>query len=79
MENLELKGNFLALPKALVIRATAKVHINGLFTSTIPILISVCQSDPLASLIFAIFTQPLLYKLDQALNQDNAIGIKIHK
>jgi hypothetical protein len=77
MEKLGLKGKILALVKGLVIGSTAKIHINGLFSLPIPILRGVRQGDPLAPLLFAILTQPLLHWLDKALNQDNKLGIKI--
>jgi hypothetical protein len=77
MAKLGLKGKFLALVKGLVTGAVFKTHINGLFSEPIPIFRGVCQGDPLAPLLFAISTQPLLARLDTALQQDTELGIKI--
>jgi hypothetical protein len=78
MQRLGLKGKFLALTKGLVIDATAKIHINGPFSSPIPILRGVRQGDPLSPLLFTISTQPLLQRLDNAIIRTNNLGIVIN-
>jgi hypothetical protein len=77
MTKLGLSGKFLNLTKALFYGATAKIHINGLFSKPIPMRRGVRQGDPLAPLLFAISTQPLLVRLDNAIESDSAIGIKV--
>jgi exonuclease III len=64
LEKVGLGGHFLKLVQGLVLGATAKVHINGLFTEEIPICRGVRQGDPLAPLLFAIATQPFITYLD---------------
>jgi hypothetical protein len=71
MEKLGITGKYLALLKGLVTGATAKIHINGMFFTAIPILRGVRQGDPLDPLLFAISTQPLLAQLDRALTETN--------
>jgi hypothetical protein len=77
MEKLGITGKYLALVKGLVTGATAKIHINGIFSTAIPILRGVRQGDPLAPLLFAIYTQPLLAQLDKALTETTDLGVEI--
>jgi hypothetical protein len=77
MKTIGVKGQFLALVQGLVIGATAKIHINGLFSEPIPLLRGVRQGDPLAPLLFALSTQPLLVRLDNALDSDSNLGIQV--
>jgi hypothetical protein len=77
MKTIGLKGKFLALVQGLVTGSTAKIHINGLFSEPIPLLRGVRQGDPLAPLLFALSTQPLLVRLDNALDSDSNLGIQV--
>jgi hypothetical protein len=77
MKKIGLKGKFLALIQGLVSGATAKIHINGLFSEPIPLLRGVRQGDPLAPLLFAVSTQPLLVRLDNALETSTNLGIQV--
>jgi hypothetical protein len=64
LDRIGLGGHFLKLTKGLVTQATAKIHLNGLFSEDVPLLRAVRQGDPLAPLLFAIATQPLITYLD---------------
>jgi hypothetical protein len=59
-----LGGKFLKLDKGLVIGAKAKVIVNGLYIDCITIERGIQQGDPLAPLLFAILTQPLISYID---------------
>lgn len=55
-----LGGKFLLLIKGLVLGGSVKIHVNGLFSEDIALDRGVRQGCPLAPLLFALSTQPLL-------------------
>jgi hypothetical protein len=68
---------FINLAKGLITDSFAKVHFNGLFTSKFPLQRGVKQGCPLAPLLFALSTQPLMAILS-AHRQSGAVrGIDI--
>lgn len=55
----------------------AKVHFNGLFTQPFPLHRGVHQGCPLAPLLFALSSQPLMLFLKDHATQGNISGIPI--
>jgi hypothetical protein len=78
IELMGLGNTFLKLVKGLVIGAKARIIVNGLYTEKTNIKWGVRQGDPLAPLLFPIFSQPLISYIDHqiATNQMPAIQIK---
>jgi hypothetical protein len=78
LEKLGLSGQFLTLTQGLVLGALAKVFINSLYTPDIPLLQGVRQSDPLAPLLFAIATQPLISYIDAIIEDKTFPAVQIN-
>jgi hypothetical protein len=77
---LEIQGfdsTFINLIKGLVVPGSAKVHFNGLFTGRFPLDRGVRQGCPLAPLLFALVSQPLMAILKEKLNTGDIHGIQI--
>jgi hypothetical protein len=68
---------FVNLVKGLITSSSAKVHFNGLFTGRFPLERGVKQGCPIAPLLFAISTQPLMLLLEQHLQAGLIKGINI--
>ncbi|KAL3680315.1 hypothetical protein R1sor_023271 [Riccia sorocarpa] len=68
---------FLRLTKALVEDSTSTIHVNGRFSEPISIGRGVKQGCPLAPLLFAISTQPLMTFLREQEQQGNLTGLKL--
>lgn len=66
---------FISLIKGLVINVVSKVHVNGGFTTEIPLERRVRQGCPAASLLFALATQPLMCLLEAKLESGELHGI----
>jgi hypothetical protein len=77
MERMGLGGKFLQLVKGLVIGTKARVRVNGLYTEEISIERGVRQGDPLAPLLFAISTQPLIAYIDHQIANKTVPTIQI--
>jgi hypothetical protein len=60
-----------------MIGATAKIHLNRLFSEPINIERGVRQGDPLAPMLFALSTQPLLAYIEAGLKSGSIPGIPI--
>ncbi|KAL3701937.1 hypothetical protein R1sor_019959 [Riccia sorocarpa] len=60
MEAMGFHKKFIALNQGLVQGSRSKIHVNGHFSEDIPIERGVKQGCPLAPLLFAISTQPLM-------------------
>lgn len=65
------------LVKGLVLGGTVKIHVNGLFSEEIELDRGVCQGCPLAPLLFALTTQPLLAFLHEECLQGRMMGIHV--
>jgi hypothetical protein len=70
-----LGGKLLQLVQGLVLEATTQVMVNRLYTDPINIKRGIKQGEPLASLLFALSTQPLITYIDHQikLNKLHAI------
>jgi hypothetical protein len=73
-----LGGKFLQLVKGLVLGAMARVIVNGLYTDKIKIERGVRQDNPLASLLFALSTQPLITYMDHQISTNQLPAIEIN-
>ncbi|KAL3690932.1 hypothetical protein R1sor_004583 [Riccia sorocarpa] len=63
--------------KGLVVGGSAVVHVNGLFTKEFELQRGVRQGCPLAPLLFAMFTQPLMRLLREEERRGNIHGMNI--
>lgn len=79
MEALGLGDTFIALIKGLTIGATAAVHLNGCSTYHFNLERGVRQGCPLAPLLFAISTEPLMVSLNSAYDKGTIQGMKFGK
>jgi hypothetical protein len=77
LKAIGLGGKFQQLVQGLVSNAEAWIHINGLFSEPIEIQRGVRQGDPLAPILFAIATHPLLAYLDKGLKTGLIDGVPI--
>src|SRR5450759_353309 len=62
--------------QGLIMYGNSKVHFNGLFTPEIALERGVRQGCPLAPLLYAISTQPLMIILDELVSTRKLQGIK---
>jgi hypothetical protein len=67
LERIGFCPEFVTLVQGLITGSSAKVHFNGLFTSWFPLARGIKQGCPLAPLLFALSTQPLMAILKQHL------------
>lgn len=79
LKALGLGGKYSLLLKGLIKEARAKVHINGSFTEEILMARGVRQGCPLAPLLFAMASQPLMAYLDDQLLTGRLHGIQVHE
>jgi hypothetical protein len=70
-------SEFILLVRGLITDSTSKVHSNGLFTNRFPIERGVKPGCPLAPLLFALSTQPLMLILKEHLQEGKVYGIQI--
>lgn len=69
----------MTLVKGLLTIAITKVHINERFTDEIPVTHGVRQRCPLAPLLFALTTQPLMDYLQYKLSTRKIERVRISK
>lgn len=74
---LGLGGKFLTLMQGLILGGSVKTHSNGHFSEPIPLQRGVHQGCPLAPMLFALNTQPLLAFLQAERSQGRMLGIHI--
>jgi hypothetical protein len=74
LHSMGIAPHFISLIQALVQGSAAKVHFNGLFTPKFALGRGVRQGCPLAPLLFAISTQPLMLLLQEKLQTGLDIG-----
>lgn len=55
----------------------AKVHVNSFFYSPFPLQRGVRQGDPLAPLLFVLFSQPLMKLVDLYNCSEENLGLKM--
>ncbi|KAL3695157.1 hypothetical protein R1sor_008808 [Riccia sorocarpa] len=77
MEAMNISEKFIRLTRGLVEGATSKLHINGFFSKEIILERGVRQGCPLAPLLFAIATQPLMLILREKEAAGKLQGLKI--
>jgi hypothetical protein len=70
--------DFRALVQGLITGSAANVHFNGLFTGRFVLERGVKQGCPLAPLLFALSTQPVMLILKDHLQAGTVKGIKIN-
>lgn len=70
-----LGGKFLTLMKGLIIGGSVTIHINGQFSKPIPLERGVRQGCPLAPMLFALCTQPLLGYMQVERSQGRLLGV----
>ncbi|KAL3691489.1 hypothetical protein R1sor_005140 [Riccia sorocarpa] len=63
--------------QGLVVNGSASIHVNGRFTEDFPIQRGVRQGCPLAPLLFAISTQPLMRLLRREELENRLVGLNI--
>lgn len=76
METLNFDTHLVNLVKGLVELTHSKVHVNGLFTTKIPLKWGVKQGCPLSLLLFALTTQPLMCLIKQVLGKGELQGLQ---
>jgi hypothetical protein len=69
--------SFINPIKGLVVPGSAKVHFNGLFRDSLPLSRGVRQGCPLAPLLFALVSQPLMAIPKEQLSTGEIQGIQI--
>lgn len=72
-----LRGQFLKLIQGLTIGGSVKIHINGQFSESIPMERGVRQGCPIAPMLFAICTQPLLAFLQVERLKGRMLGVRL--
>ncbi|KAL3682360.1 hypothetical protein R1sor_000382 [Riccia sorocarpa] len=77
MQAMNISENFIDLTKCLVEGATSKIHALGKFSKEIPLERGVRQGCPLAPLLFALATQPLMTILKSRAAEGRLPGLKI--
>jgi hypothetical protein len=77
LESMGFCSEFITLVQGLITGSSAKVNFNGLFTAWFPLYCGVKQGCPIAPLIFALSTQPLMVILKEHLASGAVKGIPI--
>ncbi|KAL3693355.1 hypothetical protein R1sor_007006 [Riccia sorocarpa] len=77
VQGRSITDNVMAYKAGLVQGATAKLHVGGSFSREIPLERGVRQGCPLAPLLFAIATQPLMLILKKAEEDGKIHGLKL--
>ncbi|KAL3697349.1 hypothetical protein R1sor_011425 [Riccia sorocarpa] len=77
MESMGFNAKFIQLVQGLVQGSDAKIHINGQFSEEIQIERGVKQGCPLAPLLFALSTQPLMTILRARQAEGRLVGLKL--
>ncbi|KAL3682038.1 hypothetical protein R1sor_000060 [Riccia sorocarpa] len=77
LKAMNFDKKFIALARGLVEGSTSKIHVNGIFSEEITIERGVKQGCPLAPLMFALSTQPLMCLLKEQQEQGNLGGLKL--
>ncbi|KAL3675268.1 hypothetical protein R1sor_025216 [Riccia sorocarpa] len=77
LESMGFCSKFLLLLQGLVEDAHSVIHINGTFTWDIKLERGVRQGCPIAPLLFALFTQPLMAMLREAQVQGEVPGLEV--
>lgn len=72
-----LGGKFLQLMQGLILGGSIKIHINGQFSTKIPLSRGVRQGCPLTPMLFAICTQPLLAYIQEERSQGRIMGLQL--
>ncbi|KAL3688942.1 hypothetical protein R1sor_015251 [Riccia sorocarpa] len=77
MQAAGFDSKFITLARGLVEGSTSKIHVNGKFSEEIAIERGVKQGCPLAPLLFAFSTQPLMMLLREQEQEGNLTGLKL--
>lgn len=73
LERFQVSGQFIALLKQLYRNASSQVLVNGFLTASFRITRSVRQGCPLSMLLFSLYLEPLISRLN-----DNLVGMLIN-
>lgn len=77
LRQMQFHEHVITLVKGLVENTQSKVHINGLFTQPFRLGRGVRQGCPLAPLLFALTTQPLMLMFQRKLDNQEQQGLTL--